>query len=79
MAVHHAEIIKCTDCGSEGFMSVFQLVRHPGKGITTKPTGYKCAQCHLQINLGSLVKELDLKRRKAEMEQIQQEIEAMEA
>lgn len=73
MPVKHAEKVKC-QCASTEFISVIELVRHPGQGITTKTVGYKCNRCQEPMDLERQSKLSELKRRQHELQEIEQEL-----
>jgi len=76
--VLRAEKIICS-CGSGEFNLVYELWRHPGKGMTPKLGGYKCLSCHEPLNMEEQARLADLKRQKAELDQVTQEIAEIEA
>jgi hypothetical protein len=77
MSVIKSELMDCT-CGNNTFITVVELWRHPSQGMTAKPVGYQCAACHQQANLESQGKLADLKRRRQELKELEEEIAELE-
>jgi hypothetical protein len=56
---------------------VVELIRHPNLGITTKTIGYVCHECREFLNLEKQQKLADLQARKAELDQVEMELDAL--
>jgi hypothetical protein len=73
MAVRHAEKVQC-QCLSTEFVSIIELTRHPGQGITTRTIGYKCNLCHEPMDLEKQSKLSELRRKQHELREVEMEL-----
>lgn len=63
------------DCGQERFAQTNYLRWKPGAGVTTEPSGYFCLECHSVIDSATLIARMQLKLKKQELKQLEEELE----
>ena len=55
-------------------MTVFHLRYRQSGGTTTEPAGYECQMCKTYVDMGYLIRQLDLRRKRAELSALETEI-----
>jgi len=64
------------DCGSDQFIQVVSLQYHEGQGTSPpRVEGFQCVSCKKKCRQDKMIKDLQLKKKKAEFEALRQEIE----
>ena len=70
--------LKC-ECGSELFAPLVTLNWKTGGGTTSTPSGYKCAQCDMNVDSGYLTRRAELVEKKRAAQSALEEVEALTA
>ena len=66
-------------CGSREFHVKVLLRRASAGGTSETPAGYRCRQCDADVDIGSLVRRQELIRKRRELQQMQDEVNAAAA
>lgn len=61
-------------CGSVKFVQLVNIRWSPGGGAPALPCGWRCADCHQEVDQGKLIQEQQIKVKKKELEQLQEEV-----
>jgi len=68
--------LKCDSCGSIYFRKKLHLITRAGGGTTEEVAGYTCRACDADVDQARMIQRLELERKKAELKQLQTEVEA---
>lgn len=64
-------------CGSTRFYIIYELRRHASGGLSQDPMGQRCAGCHKDADTAAMMRELQLARRRQELEAMEEEIASL--
>lgn len=64
-------------CGKDAFYEIKRLRWSQSGGTVTEPAGWRCAACGHEVDTATLIKELLLRQKKAEVDAAQQQLDEM--
>ena len=67
------------DCGSPRLAKLYRVVTKDGAGLVEEPAGYACHDCRQVMDMAYLIKRSEVRRKKAEVAALEQEIAAAPA
>lgn len=75
--MHPETLLICNGCGvSKTFVAAVSIKLMSNGATTPTPAGHLCAQCHAPVDIATMVKHEERRRKKAEWLALHQEITA---
>ena len=69
------ETLTCTSCPGSRFFQLLNLKTHPNGGTSPVQTGYRCADCGADVDLGRLMQKAETDKKRKELEALREELE----
>lgn len=67
--------LKCNACGiSDQFVKKVHLISRSGGGTTDEVCGYVCRQCNGDVDMATMIRQLEVSRKRAELKALQEEV-----
>ncbi len=69
------ETLTCVSCPGSRFFALVNLKTHPNGGTSPVQSGWRCADCGADVDVGKLMQKAETEKKRREYESLRDELE----